>query len=280
MPLGKLSLEYKNSKLNLLYLFVTRQSDTINMKQYYQKKFIKLLFQREVRMDTTKIHVFLNSLEKTRRRLNSSELELLYHLSFHPDPFIRSSVAALLVDHYEEKSELILLRLATDKQEIVRSDAAGALCIARSPKAIQQLLELAEHDPSHLVRGFAVHSIYYVFVNVYGDSEKTLITVRNIMRHLLDTETSQWVRICCCSVLCLSGDSEFLPLLCGALDNDDLHVRTIVIETFEEILNEENEAEIEYALKKHVSFEDDEVLADKIEDLLLTICDNREEPLI
>ena len=58
-------------------------------------------------MDQNRIQDFLSKLDKSRRRLTAEELEVLYGLAAYPDPLIRSDVAALLVDHYEERKFLI-----------------------------------------------------------------------------------------------------------------------------------------------------------------------------
>ena len=147
-------------------------------------------------MDQNRIQDFLSKLDKSRRRLTAEELEVLYGLAAYPDPLIRSDVAALLVDHYEEKSEEILLRLTYDCNHLVRTDAVDSLCIGRKEAVLQRLLTLVEQDPEYTVRGYAVHSTFDVFLNMFGDSDNTLKLIRNVLTPLLAKESNSWVRTC------------------------------------------------------------------------------------
>lgn len=231
------------------------------------------------RMDQGKIHEFLYNLDKSRRRLTARELAALYELAFHPDPLVRSDVAALLADHYEEQSEAILLRLTHDGDSLVRTDAADSLCIGRKEPVLQRLLNLAEHDRVKTVRGYAVHSAYDVFINLYGDSDNTLASIRGALGPMLEREEDPWVRVCYYCVLYLAGDRSLMQQLLDSLDSDDYYVRNSVLETFEDILDEENEADIEDTLQYYLPFEENQNLMLKMEDLLALIEENRSDPL-
>lgn len=222
-------------------------------------------------MNAKQIDEFLSTLDKSRRRLRADELETLYALANHPNPLIRSDVAALLLDHYEEKSEEVLLRLSLDPDAGVRADAADSLCIGRKEPVLKRLLNMAATDPEYMVRGFAVHSAYDVFLNMLGDSDSTHTMIVNILTPLLDQEQAQWVRICFYCVLYLCGKREYLQQLQDCLEDDDYYVRNAVLETFEDILDEENELEIEEAIQYHLPFEESPELSNKMEELLLYI---------
>jgi HEAT repeat protein len=220
---------------------------------------------------------FLQSLDKSRRRITAEELAVLYELARHPHPQVRSEVAGLLMDHYEEKSEAILLELTHDPDSGVRTDAADSLCIGRKKAALERLAVLAERDPANTVRGFAVHSIYDVLLNCFGDSDNTMLMVQTILRPLLEKEADAWVRVCFFCVLYLSGDHSHLQELLDSLDNEDFYVRSGVLETFEDIIDEENEQRIEEAIQYYMPFEENENLQNKMEDLLLMIEENKDD---
>lgn len=230
-------------------------------------------------MQDNQIQEFLTNLDKTHRRLTAEEMEMLYELAFYPDPRIRGDVAALLLDHYEEKSEAVLLRLTYDADPGVRTDAVDSLCIGRREEVLQRLLYLAANDPMYTVRGYAVHSIYDVFVNMLGNSDNTHKMVINVLSPLYREEKDAWVQTCYYCVLYLSGDRTCLQNLLDCLDDDDFHVRNSVLETFGDILDDNNEEAIEDALQYYLPFENDPNLSAKMEELLLRIEEFKEENL-
>lgn len=230
-------------------------------------------------MDMTKIEAFLTHLEKTRRRLTARELEQLYTLAFYPDPLIRSDVAALLVDHYEEKSEEVLLRLTYDSDSLVRTDAVDSLCIGRREATLERLIHLIEYDSEYTVRGFAAHSAYDVFVNMFGDSDKTHQVVCGVLEPLLQKERNRWVHVCYFCVLYLSGKYGYLQHLLDCLDSENYYVRSMVLNAFEDILDERSSRSIEEALQNQLSFEENESLVRKIEELLLLIDEDQQNTM-
>jgi HEAT repeat protein len=220
---------------------------------------------------------FLQNLDRSRRRLTAEELTVLYELAKHPHPQVRSEVAALLMDHYEEKSEAILLSLTYDPDSGVRTDAVDSLCIGRKKPVLDRLVCLAGNDPASTVRGFAVHSVYDVLLNSYGDSDNTMQTAQTLLAPLLEKEEDAWVRVCYYCVLYLSGDHSYLPDLLDSLDDEDYYVRSGVLEAFEYIIDEDNENKIEETLQYYLPFEENENLMNKMEDLLSMIEENKDD---
>lgn len=220
---------------------------------------------------------FLSALNRSRRRLREDELAVLYDLAQHPSPVIRSDVAALLVDHYEEKSEWVLLGLTDDPHPLVRTDAVDSLSIGRMEITFARLLDLASHDPAYTVRGCAIHSAYDVLINCHGDSDQTLRRIAAMVEPLLQRETDLWVCTCYYCVLYLCGKREYLQLLLACLDDEDIYVRNSVLDTFHDILDERNAAEIEQALEEYLPLESQEMLIDKMTDLLAMLQDAGED---
>jgi HEAT repeat protein len=219
----------------------------------------------------------LQNLDRSRRRLTAEELAVLYELEKHPHAQVRSEVAALLMDHYEEKSEAILLGLTYDPNSGVRTDAVDSLCIGRKRPVLERLVYLAGNDSATTVRGFAVHSVYDVLLNCFGDSDNTMFTIQTLLAPLLEKEEDAWVRVCYYCVLYLSGDHSHLQELLDSLDDDDYYVRSGVLEAFEDIIDEENENQIEETLQYYLPFEENENLMNKMEDILAMIEENKDD---
>lgn len=226
-------------------------------------------------MDISQIREYLRRLEKTRRRLKREELETLYALSIAPDPEVRGDVASLLMDHYEEKSEEVLLRLTYDNEPLVRSNAVDSLRIGRREHTAERLLILAATDSNCGVRGYAVHSLYDVFINTRGDSDATLSRLSALLKPLQLRESDPWVLICYYCILYLCGEQECLKLLLDSLEDSSEHIRSSAVEAFWDILNEDNQAVIEAALQDCLAFESSPELTDRMEELLMAIDEER-----
>ncbi len=195
----------------------------------------------------------LVSIENHKEAISAEDVRNLVSFAKSKNELIRSWAAELLVNRYTEQSEEILYHLTYDRCDIVRLDAVDSLCIGKQLKSLQRLEYLFE-DSDYLIRGYAVLSHYDVTVNIYGENYNADNRYIDLMKGLLASEESAWVKVCIFNNLYLCGYEPGLDKIADILDeaagDSDFEVVWCVLHTMDDLLDSDNEAFINEMARK------------------------------
>ena len=107
---------------------------------------------------------------------------------------VRWTAAEILVGWYTPENERLLYNLTYDKAELVCVEAADALCIGRTRRSLSRLRDLME-DERILVRGYAVLSLFDVWVNCFSWNERSMKAYLRFAETMESEEKKTWVRL-------------------------------------------------------------------------------------
>lgn len=180
----------------------------------------------------------LNGIEKdipNKSEFSDDELNILYKFSEDENSNIRASVARILIDFTEERGENILIKLARDKDEIVRAEACDSLRVSKSKYTYNLLISRVNVDDDEIVRGYSVSSIGEISLRL-GLEENTII----FLKKYLFKEKSVFVKINIFKVLYILGERDYLNEIIKLIDTKVYQNRCAIVNCLEEILNEDN----------------------------------------
>lgn len=219
-------------------------------------------------MTEKEIDRYLLDLDTSDKALTQKDYANLMELADSPDAFFRSRAACLLAAFDDEKSLETLLRLSHDGNDLVRIEAADSLCIAESAEVLERLLDLAEHDDSPLVRGYAVLSVLDVSRNREEDMDLAHKKVLPLLAPLLKKEKNAWTLGHYYSVFYECGQKAYLQKLMDCLGDEDYRVRSSTTHSLLDLLTPENEAAIREAVAARYETEDSIAVRSGMEKLL------------
>ena len=207
---------------------------------------------RQVTMnDKEKDRFLFDLLDKSYERgVDENELNILEKLSYDEEDFFRGIVAKILVNSETEKSEEILIRLAKDKNSLVRTEACDSLCISKSVTTYEMLKHIALKDRIGMVRAYAIMSLGDIAYEV--DKEDELI---EFLEEILVNETVVLTKINIYTVLYSLGVEKYFPDLLKLINSKKYTNRCAVARSLAEIVDEDNKDVIVEALLERKKIE-------------------------
>ena len=178
--------------------------------------------------------------------LDENDYSILNKLSYDKEVFIRDLVAVILVESSDEKGEEILLRLTNDKEWLVRADACDSLCISESVTTYNLLKKIAKKDTSGYVRGYAILSLGDIADKINKEDE-LLEYLEDRLKH----EKVQFTKIDIYAVLYNLGRKEYFDNLVSMLNSKKYQNRNSVVNSLNDIANEDNKDMIINLLLEH-----------------------------
>ena len=178
--------------------------------------------------------------------MDENDYSILNKLSYDKEVFIRDLVAVILVESSDEKGEEILLRLTNDKEWLVRADACDSLCISESVTTYNLLKKIAKKDTSGYVRGYAILSLGDIADKINKEDE-LLEYLEDRMKH----EKVQFTKIDIYAVLYNLGRKEYFDNLVSMLNSKKYLNRGSVVNSLNDIANEDNKDMIINLLLEH-----------------------------
>ena len=178
--------------------------------------------------------------------LDENDYSILNKLSYDKEVFIRDLVAVILVESSDEKGEEILLRLTNDKEWLVRADACDSLCISESVTTYNLLKKIAKKDTSGYVRGYAILSLGDIADKINKEDE-LLEYLEDRLKH----EKVQFTKINIYAVLYNLGRKEYFDNLVSMLNSKKYQNRNSVVNSLNDIANEDNKDMIIKVLLEH-----------------------------
>lgn len=177
-------------------------------------------------------------------KFTDDDFEILEYLSQDGKEEVRARVAEILVLSDSHEGEKILIKLLTDKDELVRVNACDSLCNSTSLEVINLLKERILKDKSILVKGYAALSIADIVSNTGYDKNE----LSKFLKDALEKQKVVWVKINFYKVLYMLGEESYLDKLLNELQNKLYRNRCAVVNVLSEIVSERNLGIIKTAL--------------------------------
>lgn len=178
--------------------------------------------------------------------LDENDYSILDKLSYDKEVVIRTLVAEILVESSDEKGEEILLRLTNDNDWLVRADACDSLCISESVTTYNLLKKIAKKDTSGYVRGYAILSLGDIADNFNKEDE-----LIEFLEDRLKYEKVEFTKINIYAVLYNLGRKEYFDNLVYMLNSKKYQNRNSVVNSLNDIANEDNKDMIINLLLEH-----------------------------
>lgn len=141
--------------------------------------------------------------------------------SDNPDCFVRSAVAALLVNFETEESKQILIRLAQDKENIVRYEAYDSLSIFDGDEEVQLFFEKSiSKERDEFARFYAITSWTDITVSKEDVSEDI-----RFIRRVRKVQKTDWGKLACWYALYLFGEESGFKKFLKFLQSRDWKIR-------------------------------------------------------
>jgi len=163
----------------------------------------------------------------------ATELDYLEKFSIHEADYIRSRVAVILADFSEQRGENILLKLAKDKDPLVRVEACDSLSYSETSSTYEFLKKTAKQDKNSMVRGYAISSLAEISKILHKNSE-----TKEFLIEILGNEKVIFTKINIYKALYDMGEKQYLEYLLKSLNTRIYQNRCAVIHLLEEIIND------------------------------------------
>lgn len=196
------------------------------------------------------------------------ELSYLEIFATHKEDYTRSRVAAVLADFTEQRGENLLLRLAKDKDSLVRTEACDSLQYSQSASTYEFLRKRAKRDKNSMVRGYAVSSFTEISKGLHVNTK-----TKEFLLELQATEKDVFTKINIYKALYDMGETQYLKHLLKNLNAKVYQNRCAAVNPLKEIVTTENSERIKAALNDRKRHEKSRAVSSSIYDLLKMIED-------
>ncbi|MDO3413317.1 HEAT repeat domain-containing protein [Saccharibacillus sp. CPCC 101409] len=171
-----------------------------------------------------------------------ADFALLERYSYDSEGLVRVEAAAAFYTFFDERAQQILLRLANDRDWLVRTEACESLCLSRSEHVLEFLKTKLRRDRSVKVRTYAVLSYGDIVWELDKDRHECLLFIKETRLR----ETSPGMLLACDKVLYEMGEEEALDRLLDGLKLDKLNHRCSAGNRLLEVVNARNARRIRY----------------------------------
>jgi len=178
------------------------------------------------------------------------DLLILHFLTIFPDSDIRYDVAGLLCSDYSLWSEITLIRMTFDCNELVRLNAIDSLCIGRTKLALKRLVKLS-YSKNELIRSYCIMSIIDIVNNRNNAYE--VRTYFHYIKKRLKKEKSDKVQLMANSSLYKSGEKSCINTILDVINkqiNTDITDFFLIMNVIDDIIDNNNKNELKRLVKK------------------------------
>jgi len=186
----------------------------------------------------------------------------LDQLVAHRSPLVRCDAASYMAEHVDDENHILLLQLLSDRNVLVRVEAADSLSEYPCRKTFDALAAVLNAEKYYLLKGFAALSLGRVGVEVDAVSAQRLLT------EALEGEKRIFVKLCCYESLYLLGCANMLERIISLYGSSSYRNRCAVIESLGELLDRSNSERIREFLLSELPSETALSVKDKMTDLL------------
>lgn len=200
--------------------------------------------------------------------LSSEHFAVLKRLSFDDDSFVRSLVAPPLVFFVNDEAKQILLVLARDNDELVRTEAYDSLSVFAHDDVESFLEKAMQTEKDELARSYAISSWADVVVSLGHDTTEK----KDLLVRLKSEEKTDRCRLDFCYAQYIFGEESVLDEILGYLQNEDYQIRCSSLSLLKEIVDENNRDRIKKVLEELLMTEATVAVKDSAV-ILLNECD-------
>ena len=168
--------------------------------------------------------------------------------------YVRWCVIQAISNHFNENTEKILLDLLHDKHQLIRVESADALCFFNTSNVYNALTEAALHDNYYMVRAYAALGACRVGIEIGID----ITYLQNFMTDRVNHERRIFNKILCFQGLYLAGKKEVLDSLYHYFERTTYQNQCAILNTFIELINQENAMDI-YTIRKKLFVPEEKV---------------------
>jgi HEAT repeat protein len=158
----------------------------------------------------------------------------LESLSHDRSPFIRSLVARALFDYQTDFSKAVLLKLTSDKDDLVRTEAVDSLRAFADYSVYFRLLHIAEFDRYYLTRAYTIYSLAIIGAKLSSSG------LRDFILNRLNNERFIINKIMCLQSLYIIGQEESLYKLISYFGSKNYRNKCAVVNALTEVLSSKN----------------------------------------
>ena len=186
--------------------------------------------------------------------LGDKQFEVLRELAFDEDSYIRSEVAALLVNYPTMAAKDLLLRLAQDHDWFTRLQAYDSLSHFHIKEVQDFLVNALQHEHNTPARGYIILSLADIGADLCKDHEAQLPKIKRAAARARSPRT----KLSYCYMLYCFGDPDILQEWLSYLNYPEPYVKCWVIAGMYDVIDEGNAALITGAIKKLLQKEEDD----------------------
>ena len=170
---------------------------------------------------------------------------VLRALAYDADPYVRSQVACAAVNFINPGTKELLLQLTRDEDPLVRAEAYDSLSLFPYDDVEKCLLDAIEEEWDPIARSYAIFSWADITVALCRNGNDAAVWIRQ----RLPREKSEHCRLAFCYALHGFGDGAALSDLMAFLRSRDYHIRCAAVSTLAELMDENDRADVERAVK-------------------------------
>lgn len=188
-------------------------------------------------------------------RITKIEFRQLLMFSKDKNSNIRYDVASILSNVRNKASKQLLLRLANDKNALVRTEAYDSLAGFAFTDVEEFLENSIEKEKDGLACSYAIRSWTEIVSELYDEHDHDIEYINMILKKS-KVRKSEHCMLECFYALYRFGDKEQLIEILNLFNSNDACIRYAVYETLKVIVNCENRAMIIEALEKRLIAEE------------------------
>lgn len=172
--------------------------------------------------------------------LDEIHFKILKKFSYDKNSFVRSRCAALLINFETEKSLKILLRLSSDNNALVRTEAYDSLGIFYFPEVEKALFRAINLEKDCLAKQYSILSWADVVSQLHDDFKENIVFVQNIIdSNQTEDYDSCHIRLSCYYALKLFR-CDVINNMIDFLNSDEYTIRCSALNLLNDVADDTN----------------------------------------
>jgi hypothetical protein len=179
--------------------------------------------------------------------VTKKEFKQLILLSRDRSPVIRFEVAEILFCVKNNASKKVLLKLACDKDELVRTEAYDSLSGFPLPEIGLFLKKAIQTEKDGLACSYAISSWVEIALSLFEEHSEDIVFIKELLK-LNKIKKSEHCLLQCYYSLYRFGEPGMLDKMLEFLQSKDYNMHFCVYDVLEDVVNDENRSMIIDAL--------------------------------
>lgn len=186
--------------------------------------------------------------------LKSKHLKEILYFSKDKNAFVRSRAAALLVNFTNKNAKAALLKLARDKDTLVRIEAYDSLAVFEEKEVMDFLKTSIKQEKNKMACSYAILS----WADIVATLNYELCESKLFVKKLKSTSRMRASERCilsCCYAQYILGEKEQLNKIVSFMNSKNYQIRCAALNLMEDISNCDNKVFIKEQIEKLLSIE-------------------------